>query len=173
MKKQNKLLTKMPTFAAVAAIGLIGLGEAVQAQTGSRVGAEAQPQTTLWLKAPSDIGKMRKLLREGRPDEAIELAEKFLATVHLPSPYRYSGLNALCIGHTMKGEIEAAIEACNRAITMMPSKWEALNSRATAHYTAGRYQAAIEDYRKALALAPGLDVLQHNLELAEGRLSGS
>lgn len=173
MKKQNKLLTKMPAIVAAAAFALIGLAEAAQAQTGSRVGAEAQPQTTLWLKAPSDIGKMRKLLREGRPDEAIRLAEKFLDTVHLPSPYRYSGLNALCIGHTMKGEIDQAIAACNRAIDMMPSKWEALNSRATAHYTAGRFQAAIDDYRKALALAPGLDVVQHNLELAEGRLSGS
>lgn len=152
------------------------------AQTGSRLGVSSQPQTTIWMGPPGEIAEIRSLLQQGEKEKAITAARKFLAFVetdasHGSGYYQYYALNALCAALSTDGQLDEAASRCDRAIKMRPSRWEAINSRGTVHYAAGRYAAAVSDYRRALELEPDSGdvtiLLRHNLELAEGRLSGS
>ena len=160
------------TFVLAAATTALILGVASQAAAQSRLKDGEPPHQVVWMDKPQEIAKIRKLLQENKADRAVEMAEGLLR-LDMPARYRYDALNALCVARTQQGSIDAAMKACSKAIAMMPSRWEALNSRGTAYLLSGNIDDAIADYQRALKVAPGSEVIEHNLQLAEQRLMRS
>ena len=165
-------------------LGLSGKYVAVAESTGTRIeGADsAYPETVVWFSQPGEITAIRVLLQEGKKELAVKKAREYAASLenisgHQAEQMRYFALNALCAALTSSGEIEEAIEACNRAIELDPSSWEALNTRGTAYYVSGQADLALQDYRKALDMAHGSDstaeLIQFNIGLAEKKKSDS
>jgi len=159
---------------------LVQFGINVSAQTGSRVGSNAYPTTITWFNNPDEVDEVRRLLQEGKAQQAVELARKFLRSLNNVNAintfqYRYAGLNALCAALTRTGDLNEAIDTCTRAIDIIPGHWQAVNSRGTAYYVSGQYQSALEDYRQALNLGSDSDLvaelIQHNIRLAEVKLA--
>ena len=63
----------------------------------------------------------------------------------------------------MVGDLEKALEDCNRALTMRPAYSNALDSRALVHLKMGKLDNAIADYTSAL------EVQQKNASSLYGR----
>ena len=152
--------------------------------TGTRIKntESAYPETVVWFSQPDEIINIRLLLQEGKKELAVEKAREYVASLEGVAGYetkriRYLALNALCAALISSGEINEAIETCNRAIKLDPSSWDALNTRGTAYYVSGQIELALEDYRKALSMADGLesatDLIQFNIGLAEKKKAGS
>jgi len=163
----------------VAFAGLVALtASAASAQnTGSRLpeGDSNHPREIIRFDEPGELKKIRKLIPQGKLEEARRLARSLMNGD--PSPdMQYAGLNAKCAIETHAGNIDTAIEACNRALRIRPRHWMALNSRGTVHFVAQRFEAALEDYRTALRYLPKdsneAEIVRNNIALAERRLRG-
>ena len=66
----------------------------------------------------------------------------------------------------MKGQVDAAIRDCEKAIELRPDFAEAYTNHGNALQGKGQYQAAIRDYDKALALKPAFTVAYQNRAMA-------
>jgi len=183
----------MPTIAsrwslAVSiAFGLSLAVEIASAQrvhtTGTRTGSTTTARTIIQLGGDSaEAGRVRRLLEDGQVEEAVAAAEAYIAsldnTVYVgagsAAQERSVAFNALCAALTHTGQTDRALDACNEAVRLMPSRWPAVNNRGTAHYLAQRYDLALVDYRRALELATSRNVaamVEHNIGLAEQRLA--
>ena len=159
-----------------------GIYEVVAQQTGTRInGADSfYPGTVLWLDQPHEIGAIRLLLQEGKNERAVEKARDYVESLEnvrgaQAKQRRYYGLNALCAALTSTGELNEAIDTCNQAIALYPTRWLALNSHGTAYYVSGQIDLALTDYRKALSQVEAseaeTDLIQHNIRLAEAKKS--
>jgi len=166
----------------LAASALLGAGISLaaeqRAQTGSRIkGGEAdQPTTIIRFDEPGELAEIRRLLAEGEIVEARKVADGLLKADR--SAYvQYAGHNAKCAVETQAGRYDAAMAACDAAISIRPFFWMALNSRGTVHLMAGRPEAALRDYRTALAAvsddSPTAEIIRHNIEIAQQRSGGT
>lgn len=146
------------------------------AGTGSRLSGSAIPRQVLQLSPPSEIRAIRKLLAQDNANEAHRLATEYLARVELSrldAISHYYAYNALCAVETHRGQLEAALAACNTAIDIFPGVWSALNNRGTVKLLDEDYPGALTDYRQALervAEQSGTaEIIRHNIAIAESR----
>lgn len=157
---------------------------AVAQRTGSRIANSPHnaPETVVWFSEPREITDIRLLLQDGKKQEAIAMARKYLNKLQGVAGMearvlRYYGLNAMCAALTSNGELEKAIETCNRAIKMFPTRWQAINNRGVAHYVSGHIDLALQDYNLALTQVqdskPLTELIQHNIDLANAKKSGT
>jgi len=153
-----------------------------EAPTGSRIDGSAISTNVVWFNDPDEIDTVRRMLQEGRTEEAVDLASRFVQRLeHLTDErsrqHRYSGLNALCAALMKSGDLDQAIDSCDRAIAMYPDNWRALNNRGTVHFVRGDFQAALSDYNQALvtgmAEQPVADLIRHNIDLVQSRMGGA
>jgi Flp pilus assembly protein TadD len=130
------------------------------------------------ISEPREITDIRLLLQEGKNERAVEKARAYVASLENVGGFeaqqcRYYGLNALCAALTSTGELDEAIDTCNQAITLFPTRWQALNTRGTAYYVSGQIDLALTDYRQALSQLhrsdPLTDLIKHNIGLAKAK----
>ena len=163
---------------------LAGQYNVIAQKTGTRIkdADSAYMESVVWFSQPREITDIRLLLQEGKKESAVEKARAYVARLKNvdgseAKQRRYYALNALCAALTSTGEINEAIDSCNRAIKINPSLWHAFNSRGTAYYVSRQIELALKDYRKALSLVqdsePLIEIIQHNIELAEAKKSDS
>jgi len=148
----------------------LGIAMAAPALAQSRVGSQAYSRSQSWIQYPGEIREVGRLINKGKVDEAVRLAEAFLDQP-MPGEYRYDGLNALCVARTAARQLDLALEACDKAIDLLPSHWQAYNSRGTALYHLKRYEDAAASYRQALEIHPKSDIAKHNLSLTLARIA--
>jgi len=137
----------------------------------------AQPHYALKLKPSGEIAEIRRLVSEGKAEDAREVALAYVTKVEWPghdAPTRYAAYNALCVAYTYTGETDKAEQECSRAIDLLPSRWQAYNSRGTVRMIAGDYEGAKDDYysaRKAVGdqNEDAAAVILHNLQVLKQR----
>ena len=155
----------------------------VQAQTGSHIkdNTVKTPETVVWFSEPREITEIRLLLQQGQKQEAVKKARGFLQKLRgvggsEAQVRRYYGLSALCSALTMSGELDEAIESCNKAVQLYPNRWQALNNRGVAYYMSGKLELAEQDYNQALTTVqssePLTALVQHNMDLVQAKKSG-
>ena len=163
-------------------VGIVLFNVDVQAQstrTGTNLNSKAISSSILILHAPDEVETMRVLLTEGKKNDALIAAEKYLVEIErttLPhqSRKKYYAWNAYCTVLTSLGRVDDAIEACSLAMEYEPEKWSAVNNRGTAHFVGRRWQEAMSDYRTALVLVSEKNnqdrqTIEHNIMLVEQR----
>ena len=127
-------------------VGIVLFNVDVQAQptrTGTNLNSKAISSSILMLQAPDEVETMRVLLTEGKKNDALIAAEKYLVEIGrttLPhqSRKKYYAWNAYCTVLTSLGRVDDAIEACSLAMEYEPEKWSAVNNRGTAHFVGRR-----------------------------------
>ena len=163
-------------------VGIVLFNVDVQAQptrTGTNLNSKAISSSILILHAPDEVETMRVLLTEGKKNDALIAAEKYLVEIErttLPhqSRKKYYAWNAYCTVLTSLGRVDDAIAACSLAMEYEPEKWSAVNNRGTAHFVGRRWQEAMSDYRTALVLVSeennqDRQTIEHNIMLVEQR----
>jgi tetratricopeptide (TPR) repeat protein len=149
-------------------------------RTGSRLGSDTTGRTVVHFGDSGEVRRVRALLDQGLTDDALALAEDYLASLDsaangsATTPLRYAALNALCAALTGAGRLDEAVGRCTEAMDLLPSRWSAINNRGTAHFLQRNYVRALEDYRRAGEFARGQNAaatVQHNIELTERRLA--
>ena len=149
-------------------------------QTGTRIknADSSYPESVIWLNQPREITDIRLLLQDGKKECAVKKARDYVAKLENLGGFEarqrlYYGLCALCGALTSTGELEEAIETCNRAVKLEPGRWQGLNNRGTAYYVSGQIDLALKDYREALLQVQYSEMLtelvQHNIGLAEAK----
>ena len=152
--------------------------------TGTRIKKveSAYPESVIWFSQPREIFDIRLLLQNGEKERAVKKARDYVASLEhvggVEAEQRlYYGLNALCAALTSAGDVNEAIDSCNRAIKLYPTRWQALNNRGTAYYVSGKLDLALKDFREALKQVQGSETLpeliQHNIKLAEEKKSNT
>ena len=154
----------------------------VQAQptrAGTNLNSKSINSAVLQLVEPDEVGRIRQLMIDGRKNDALVAAEKYVAEVErvlLPheSLKKYYAYNAYCTVLTSHGHVEEAISACSTAMSLEPAKWSAVNNRGTANLVGGRIEDALQDYNAALSMVEegnsnAQDTILHNIMLAEER----
>jgi len=68
----------------------------------------------------------------------------------------------LCAALGEQGELEEAMESCNKAVNYNPKNWRALSNRAVLHAKAGNQDAARADISAAALLTSDEPKLAHN-----------
>lgn len=152
--------------------------QSVNAQTGTRIDEAVgnRPGNVIWFNEPQEVLKVKHLLQAGRKQDAIKLARNYVGKVEKISGYEatvrlYFGLNALCSALMSNGDLDEAIDNCNRAIELYPSRWQAFNNRGTAYYLSGNYEQAMQDYNHALQNRPDSEIIRHNIQLTESKIA--
>ncbi len=177
-KNPSVIPIKLWVVIAILIFGTSIILDEANAQTGSHAGATTSPLTSYWYQASDKIKSIRELLGEGRSADAVKASYAFLKMIKETRDddniKMYFGYNALCAAHTSNKSADDAIEACDKAISILPGRWQAYNNRGTAHYVSGYYKKAAEDYRKALTLGTDSENIQslirHNIDLVEEHL---
>lgn len=158
----------------------VDVARAQPTRTGTNLESKAMPSDVLQLHEPDEVGRIRKLLVDGRKNDALEAAEAYLEKVertalrHESGP-RYYAWNAYCTVLTSLQRVDEAIAACTTAMEFEPGKWSAVNNRGTAKFVGGMLQEALADYRQALSLleaenTAARETIRHNMALLEDRL---
>lgn len=165
-----------PSALSIALLICLLPASAQEPLTGTRLrsAGNANPRTTLQFEEPDEVARIRNLLSQDNPDEALEMALGYVdqaESAGLEPRSRYYAHNSLCVVYTYIRELDKAEESCSRAVELMPGQWSAWNNRGTARYLAGDMVGAQEDYLRALREAgdrQGVrDLLQHNLSLLD------
>jgi tetratricopeptide (TPR) repeat protein len=155
-------------------VSIVLLNVDVQAQptrTGTNLNSKAISSSTLMLQVPDEVEAMRTLLKEGKKNDALIAAEKYLdkierTTLLHQSRKKYYAWNAYCT-------VLTSLAACSLAMEYEPEKWSAVNNRGTAHFVGRRWEDALSDYRTALILVSGNNrdrrTIEHNIMLVEER----
>jgi tetratricopeptide (TPR) repeat protein len=178
----NKIIINAVKKITLILAGIVVLNVDVQAQptrTGTNLNSKSIPSTILMLQAPDEVERMRKLITDGKKNDALIAAENYLEEIErttLPHQLekKYYAWNAYCTVLTSLGRVNDAIAACSKAMEFQPGKWSAVNNRGTANFVGSRWQDALSDYRTALTLV-GEDnsrvrqTIQHNIRLVEQR----
>ena len=177
MKKITNIVILLSIFLGTYLSYSISHAQEYEPWTGAVVGANIHLGNSETLKS------IRRMINEGKTDDAVRESRKFIERLEInsrsgaTSRYEYDAYNALCISLTSNKQFEEAIEACDTAIEISPSRWEALNSRGTLNYKTGQYTQALNDYRLALEKAPDTGrirkVIEHNINISESRVSGN
>ncbi|WP_417462727.1 tetratricopeptide repeat protein [Kordiimonas sp.] len=81
--------------------------------------------------------------------------------------------NGLCVTYIMDEEWENAMKHCDAAIRIVPNNWRFYNNRGNIYLETGDFDRAYEQYKEGLRFAPKSMIIQHNIDLADGRRSGS
>ena len=110
-------------------------------------GCATTSMKTADISQPLEITDISLLLQEGEKERAVKKARAYVASLENVDGFeaqqrRYYGLNALCAALTSTGELDEAIDTCNQAIKLYPTRWQALNTRGTAYYVSGQIDLA-------------------------------
>ena len=164
-------------FFACCLLATIGNTQQLEPWLGAVVGE------TIHLGNDNRLSTVRRLINEGKTDEAVHEAKKLVTALNLSkmyrasskTRYRYDLYNALCISLTSNNEYKEALVACNEAIDGDPHRWHAINSRGSLNYKIGNYTKALLDYQSALNKAPERKqikrIIEHNIRISEARIS--
>ncbi len=138
--------------------------------------------TTFDLGNGANLKHIRRLLNEGKTEDAVRVSRKTLKSLgdfrtgHVSESF-YDAYNALCLSLTANGEYEEAMDACNTAIKQYPGRWMALNSRGSLNFKTGKFDNALSDYQNALLGAPSEThisrVIEHNIKISQGKMSSN
>lgn len=172
------VLAAVTIISACASQGRSGTVE--RPGTGGRLGNDSINRTVVLVNDTTTVARVQELLVENKVDEAIALAEEYVASLQSRqyvgvnrSRQRYDALNVLCVALTRGGRRDEALARCTEATELLPMHWSAFNNRGTVWYVKGEFGAALEDYRRARDRAHERDDLlsvQHNIELTEDRI---
>lgn len=179
VSKRIKTAIRTGIPAVVATILLTNSVQAQPARTGTNTKSKAIPSEVLMLQEPDEVETIRKLLVNGRKNDALKAAEKYIEKVdrtalrHETLP-KYYAWNAYCTVLTSLQRIEEAIGACSMAMEYEPGKWSAVNNRGTAKFVGGMLDQALADYQKAMTMVSrenlsARETIQHNITLLEAR----
>jgi Flp pilus assembly protein TadD len=152
--------------------------------TGSHIGSTTTGRLVTRFSAPNEIGQIFELIENEKFEDALALAEAFLASLDSAShtdatgavQERYLALNAYCVALTNLGRYNEAVAGCTEAAELMPKRWAAINNRGTAYLALGSYDRALADYRRSLELAPdgnAIGLIEENIGIAETRRAES
>ncbi len=176
----NQLKLKYIVAGTVMAVGMV---TNANAQTAIDPWTGAIPGDTYRFSSDDSLKNIRKLLNEGKIDEAVTFARANVQSIEQESrsgktsSLRYDAYNALCISLTAKSSYDEAKEACNTAIKDSPNRWMAYNSRGTLNLKMGNFPEAVSDYNMALNNAPSSSdirsILEHNVSLAQNKISSN
>ena len=96
--------------------------------------------------APVLVEQGQKLAREGKITEAIGKYQKAQQKdSHLW--ISASNWNGLCWNGSLHGQAATVMDACEKAVALVPEYWDFRNSRALARALTGNIQGAIEDFQ--------------------------
>lgn len=173
-------MTNQGLFAtAIALASIMTVVDSAHAQaplTGTRLrsAGTASPRTTIQFEEPDEVARVRRLLSQDKPDEALDLALGYVEQAEqagMDSRNRYFAHNSLCVVYTYIRQLDKAIEECGQAVAIMPGQWSAWNNRGTARYLNGDMVGAQQDFLRAYEEAGDrqgvLDLLRHNLSLLD------
>ena len=169
-------LVLVTVFTAAVAQFALAADERV-GRTGTRLGSDTTGRTVVNFGESGEVRRVLALLDQGLTDDALALAEDYLASLDNAAgaiPQRYSALNALCAALTSAGRLDEAVGRCTEAMDLLPSRWSAINNRGTAYFLQRNFVRALEDYRRASEFARGQNAVatvEHNIELTERRLA--
>lgn len=160
------MFTPTPTQFAVAQDPLTG--------TRLKSAGTTSPRTSIQFEEPDEVARIRTLLSQDKPDQALALALGYVEQARqagTDTRNRYHAYNSLCVVYTSIRELEKAEASCSLAVEIMPGQWSAWNNRGTARYLAGDMVGAQQDYLRALEVAGDrqgvVDLLRHNLTLLD------
>lgn len=151
----RKIMRRASGTAALGLAALIGLGLA-----GQQVQAGA-------ITAADSARLAQQALNDGKIDRAVRHAERALRRGDETDAVAYAAQTVLCLAHLRTDRVEAALDACDAAVTAKPDSWRALNNRGIARYKALDFDGAASDYQAAVEAGGPVDMLTANLTLAE------
>ncbi len=124
------------------------------------------------VMARLELGKA--LLRQGRLKQAIEAHEQVLSNRKLPKRVLCSALMDMAYVYERKGRKEDAAELYRKILNVAP--YSGLSVRVSIrlgmfYAESGDHNAALDVWRLGLKKAPGNEILKHNIDIAERRIS--
>ncbi|HET7731264.1 MAG TPA: tetratricopeptide repeat protein [Usitatibacter sp.] len=116
---------------------------------------------------PADIRAAAGLFKEGRLDEAAQIAQRLLAA----DARHFLALHLLATIAARQSRWEEAVQLATRALEIVPADVEALCNRGAALRMLHRFEDALRDYDRALAVAPASAVARNNRGVALAALN--
>jgi len=112
---------------------------------------------TVWVN-PTDPDLAARMMdvMEARSTRSIETTIELLDELVLDYPDYAEGWNQRATMHFMRGDYEASIADCARALELEPRHFGALSGRAVIYLQQGKRSLALRDIRAALDLHPFL-----------------
>lgn len=114
-------------------------------------GATAQSVKTIYVGQDVNIERGMSALRSGDLDGALKHLRR-AARGDIGTERLVPVLSNICAIEYARGELDAAEEACDRAINEDRSFWRAYVNRGNVHKSRGDYAAAKSDYERAAGI---------------------
>lgn len=122
-------------------------------------GAIAQDSRTVIGPSNLDLHDGAEALMAGDAKEGVRLTLLGLQQTGSRRD-RITAWSNLCAGYALLGELEAALEFCDRVLEVNDRHWRAYNNRALVYVKMQRYEAAEQDLQKGEAIAPNSRTLK-------------
>lgn len=142
--------------AALATIMLTGL-------TTTAMANEASLQFSVESNATRSIRSAATAFERGDFSKSASFS-KYALKQGLKKSRKTAAFSNLCAALGAQGELEDAMEACNKALDLVPKNWHALSNRAVLYSLNGEDDLAKQDLQAAILLAADEPKLAHNLE---------
>lgn len=155
-----------PALMAMCALGFASSASA------DRPSSESAMKFEIVVKASESLARAHDLILVGDSAGARKIYERTLDN-NLTTVQRARVHNGLCVTYIMDEEWESAMKHCDTAIRIVPNNWRFYNNRGNIYLETGDYDSAYEQYQEGLRFAPKSMIIQHNIDLADGRRSGS
>ncbi|WP_417456517.1 tetratricopeptide repeat protein [Kordiimonas sp.] len=155
-----------PVLFAACALGFATAANADRLDSGSAMKFE------IVMRASESLARAHDLILTGDSAGARKIYERTLdnnlTTMQLARVH-----NGLCVTYIMDEEWESAMKHCDNAIRIVPNNWRFYNNRGNIYLETGDFDRAYEQYKEGLRFAPRSMVIQHNIDLADGRRAGN
>ena len=106
-----------------------------------------------------DLADGATALRVGNAEDGVRLTQRGLQSATNDRD-RVAGYSNLCAGFIMLGQLDAALDSCNRALEIDDEHWRSYSNRALVHVKAKRYREAGQDIVTGQALNPNSRTLR-------------
>ena len=100
-------------------------------------------------------------------DDRIDEAQAELQQATELDPHFAEAFNQLAICHFVRGDYDASLRCCERAVALMPTHFGAWAGKGHSHVHLGQVAAAVDCYRRALAIHPTLEAVRESLRQLE------
>jgi Flp pilus assembly protein TadD len=129
----------------LALLGIVTCADAV-GQTENEAGTVIGPSNI-------DLADGAAALRVGNAVDGVRLTQRGLQSANNDRD-RVAGYSNLCAGFIMLDDLDAALEACNRALEIDDGHWRSYSNRALVLVKQKRYTEAERDIDSGQALSP-------------------